>query len=270
MSFALRFLEDFRVPVQPSYVEWAEANIEFPPSVSANEPGPFSTRRRPYMREIIEAFRDPGVTDIIMPWGAQLGKTTALQVGLACRIEHDPQPCLWVMSTDKLAKSWEKFREKGIDSETLLVALEDALLAAYRKTPGAVEWARVDIDRDTGEMQVNQLVLAEGAELVTLPRPEPEIPEGVDPEEFEPPPPDIDWSAYGPEQIQPVSVTTDNFGRIAAQTAKQVVLQRIREAEIAFPRHAIDDVNVMRRKAFGQHGADGLGHVFLSLFQPIG
>ena len=122
-------------------------------------------------------------------------------------------------------------REKGIESEILLVALEDALLAAYRKTPGAVEWARVDIDRETGEMQVNRLVLPEGAELVTLPRPEPEIPEGVDPEEFEPPPPDIDWSAYGPEQIEPVSLTTENFGRIAAQTAKQVVLQRIREAE---------------------------------------
>ena len=122
-------------------------------------------------------------------------------------------------------------REKGINSETLLVALEDALLAAYRKTPGAVEWARVDIDRETGEMQVNQLVLPEGAELKTLPRPEPEIPEGVDPEEFEPPPPDIDWSAYGPDEMRPVSVTTDNFGRIAAQTAKQVILQRIREAE---------------------------------------
>ena len=122
-------------------------------------------------------------------------------------------------------------REKGISSEILLVALEDALLAAYRKTPGAVEWARVDIDRETGEMQVSRLVLPEGAELVTLPRPEPEIPEGVDPEEFEPPPPDIDWSAYGPDQIEPVSLTTENFGRIAAQTAKQVVLQRIREAE---------------------------------------
>jgi len=122
-------------------------------------------------------------------------------------------------------------REKGIDSETLLVALEDALLAAYRKTPDAVEWARVDIDRETGDMQVNQLLLPEGAELVTLPRPEPEIPEGVDPEEFEPPPPDIDWSAYGDDQIAPVSVSTDHFGRIAAQTAKQVILQRIREAE---------------------------------------
>ncbi len=72
-------------------------------------------------------------------------------------------------------------REKGISSEILLVALEDALLAAYRKTAGACEWARVDIDRETGDMQVSQLVLAEGRELVTLPRPEPEVPEGVDP-----------------------------------------------------------------------------------------
>ena len=122
-------------------------------------------------------------------------------------------------------------REKGIDSETLLVALEDALLAAYKKTPDAAEFARVEIDRETGEMRVFQLILPEGEELRTLPREEPEIPEGVDPEEYEPPPPDIDWAAYDDSEIQAIDVTPDNFGRIAAQTAKQVILQRIREAE---------------------------------------
>jgi N utilization substance protein A len=122
-------------------------------------------------------------------------------------------------------------REKGIDSETLLVALEDALLAAYKKTPDAAEFARVDIDRESGEMRVFQLILPEGEELRTLPREEPEIPEGVDPEEYEPPPPDIDWAAYEDSEIQAIDVTPDNFGRIAAQTAKQVILQRIREAE---------------------------------------
>ena len=122
-------------------------------------------------------------------------------------------------------------REKGIDSETLLVALEDALLAAYKKTPDAAEFARVEIDRESGEMRVFQLILPEGEELRTLPREEPEIPEGVDPEEYEPPPPDIDWAAYEDSEIQAIDVTPDNFGRIAAQTAKQVILQRIREAE---------------------------------------
>ena len=122
-------------------------------------------------------------------------------------------------------------REKGIDSETLIVALEDALLAAYKKTPQAAEHARVEIDREDGEMRVFELVLDEDEELKTLPQAEPEIPEGVNPEDFEPPAPEVDWSAYGPEKIHAVDVTTDNFGRIAAQTAKQVILQRIREAE---------------------------------------
>ncbi|MCU0307821.1 MAG: transcription termination factor NusA [Thermoleophilia bacterium] len=122
-------------------------------------------------------------------------------------------------------------REKGINSETLLTALEDALLAAYKKTPDAAEFARVEIDRESGEMRVLQLVLPEGAELRTLPQPEPEIPEGVNPEDVEPPPPLVDWEAYGDDEVAVVDVTTENFGRIAAQTAKQVILQRIREAE---------------------------------------
>ena len=122
-------------------------------------------------------------------------------------------------------------REKGIDSETLIVALEDALLAAYKKTPEAAEFARVEIDREDGEMRVFQLIPPEGEELRTLPREEPVIPEGVDPAEYEPPPPDIDWAAYDSSEIHAVDVSSDNFGRIAAQTAKQVILQRIREAE---------------------------------------
>jgi N utilization substance protein A len=122
-------------------------------------------------------------------------------------------------------------REKGIASETLLSALEDALLAAYKKTPGAADYARVEIDRESGEMRVLQLVLDEDEEPRTLPQPEPEIPEGVAPEDFVPPLPEIDWSAYDDSELEEVDVTTDNFGRIAAQTAKQVILQRIREAE---------------------------------------
>ena len=52
-------------------------------------------------------------------------------------------------------------REKGIDSETLIVALEEALLAAYRKTPNCAEFARVALDRDSGEMRVLRLDLEE-------------------------------------------------------------------------------------------------------------
>ncbi len=122
-------------------------------------------------------------------------------------------------------------REKGIDSETLLIALEDALLAAYKKTPESAPHARVEIDRETGDMRVFHLLVDEDAELRTLPQPEPVIPEGVDPEDFEAPEPEIDWDAYEDDEIEAIDVSRDNFGRIAAQTAKQVILQRIREAE---------------------------------------
>ncbi len=122
-------------------------------------------------------------------------------------------------------------REKGISSETLILALEDALLAAYKKTPDAVEFARVIIDRDEGDMRVLQLVLDEDEEPRTLPVVEQEWPEGGPPEDYVAPAPEIDWTAYDEEELEEVDVSTDNFGRIAAQTAKQVVLQRIREAE---------------------------------------
>ena len=50
-------------------------------------------------------------------------------------------------------------QEKGIDAETLMAALEDALLSAYKKTPGAAKYARVDLDRDTADFRVFELIL---------------------------------------------------------------------------------------------------------------
>src|ERR671923_2762375 len=50
-------------------------------------------------------------------------------------------------------------REKGISEEKLMVALEDALLSAYKKQPGAARYARVDMDRDSGDFRVFELIL---------------------------------------------------------------------------------------------------------------
>ena len=50
-------------------------------------------------------------------------------------------------------------QEKGIDGEVLMSALEDALLSAYRKTPGAAPYARVDLDRETADFRVFELIL---------------------------------------------------------------------------------------------------------------
>lgn len=87
--------------------------------------------------------------------------------------------------------------DKGISVETLFGALADALETAYKRMPDAHDYAWVIIDPETGEFRVMAQELDEEGEPV------------------------------GPE----FDVTPENFGRIAAQTAKQVMGQRIREVE---------------------------------------
>jgi transcription termination/antitermination protein NusA len=130
-------------------------------------------------------------------------------------------------------------REKGISEEKLMLALEDALLSAYKKQPGAARYARVRMDRDSGDFRVDELILPdeleeqlldEAEEAATLEerRVDPETGEVIVPEA-----PDIDPARLAEfmDQIDTRDVTPHDFGRIAAQTAKQVILQRIREAE---------------------------------------
>jgi N utilization substance protein A len=131
-------------------------------------------------------------------------------------------------------------KEKGIDGDTLITALEDALLAAYKKTAGAARHATVELD-DEGDFRVYSIEIPEDLEerlvdearehaLEELERLEAETGEKnhtlLSDEDLE-----LDWSQVPEEQIKREDVTPENFGRIAAQTAKQVILQRIREAE---------------------------------------
>ena len=55
-------------------------------------------------------------------------------------------------------------REKGIEPEKLMVALEDALLSAYKKQPGSAKYARVEIDRETADFRVIELIIPERLE----------------------------------------------------------------------------------------------------------
>ncbi len=87
-------------------------------------------------------------------------------------------------------------REKGISVDVLLDALANALVAAYKRMPGAAEEAVVAIDLDPFDIRVYAQELDEEGNVVR------------------------EWDD-----------TPKDFGRIAAQTAKQVILQRVREAE---------------------------------------
>ncbi len=87
-------------------------------------------------------------------------------------------------------------KDKGISVDTLLDALANALLAAYKRMADSEEFASVTIDPDTGDIRVYGQELDDDDNVIR------------------------EWD-----------VTPKDFGRIAAQTAKQVMTQRIREAE---------------------------------------
>ena len=144
------------------------------------------------------------------------------------------------MSQEIIDAVHEIERDKGIDEGALVAALEDALLAAYKKTPGATRHATVVMD-DLGEFRVYSIELPPDVEerlidearerkLEELERLEEETGERqhtlISDDDLE-----IDWSDIPENQVKREDVTPDGFGRIAAQTAKQVILQRIREEE---------------------------------------
>ncbi len=100
------------------------------------------------------------------------------------------------VSIDFLDALQQIAKDKGISVDTLLDALANALVAAYKRLPNAAEEAVVTVDPDTGEIRVYGQELDEDGNVVR------------------------EWDD-----------TPKDFGRIAAQTAKQVMTQRIREAE---------------------------------------
>ncbi|MHB1420198.1 MAG: transcription termination factor NusA [Bacillota bacterium] len=108
--------------------------------------------------------------------------------------------------------------ERGIASEVLLEAIEAALISAYKKNFGSLQNVRVQVDRTSGEIKV--FARKEVVEEVSDPRAEVSLESARDKN-----------PGYELGDIIESEVTPRDFGRIAAQTAKQVVVQRIREAE---------------------------------------
>jgi len=122
------------------------------------------------------------------------------------------------MNTDFIEALAEIEREKGIGKEVLIEAIEAALISSYKRNFNTAQNVRVDINRLTGVIRVFARKTV--------------VDEVLDPR--------LEISLYAAREINPnysmddiveIEVTPRDFGRIAAQTAKQVVTQRIREAE---------------------------------------
>ncbi len=108
--------------------------------------------------------------------------------------------------------------DRGLDREVIFEAIEAALVSAYKRNYGSVSNVTAEVDRETGEMKI--YAEKEVVEEVMNPHTEVALEEA---RQYEP-------EAQLGDVIRVPSVP-DEFGRIAAQTAKQVILQRIREAE---------------------------------------
>jgi len=109
-------------------------------------------------------------------------------------------------------------KEKGISRDVLIEAIEAALVSAYKRNFNQAQNVRVDLNLDTGTMKV--LARKEVVDEVFDPRLEISLNEArlMNPN-------------YEVGDVVELEVTPKDFGRIAAQTAKQVVTQRVREAE---------------------------------------
>ncbi|OCA85437.1 transcription termination/antitermination protein NusA [Bacillus sp. FJAT-27225] len=109
-------------------------------------------------------------------------------------------------------------RDKGISRDVLIEAIEAALISAYRRNFNQAQNVRIDLNMQTGTMRV--FARKEVVDQVFDPRLEISIDEArlINPN-------------YQVEDVVEMEVTPKDFGRIAAQTAKQVVTQRVREAE---------------------------------------
>ena len=109
-------------------------------------------------------------------------------------------------------------KEKGITKDVIMDAIESALVSAYKKNYGTAANVRVEMNEENGDVEVlmQQDVVEEVEDEATQ----------ISLEEAS----EID-PRYEPGDIVEYQVTPKDFGRIAAQTAKQVVVQRLREAE---------------------------------------
>ena len=121
------------------------------------------------------------------------------------------------MNADFISAIQELGKEKGIDPELLFQAVDDALVAAYKKNTGTNQNVRVEMNKETGEIHVyaQRTVVegeADGINEMTL-----EDAQAINPQ-------------YLAGDIVEVEVTPKNFGRIAAQNAKQFVVQRMRQS----------------------------------------
>jgi phage terminase large subunit GpA-like protein len=126
-----------------SRTDWAVANIVL------DEPdnrGPFRLVGREYVREPLDSFGDPAITDGVVVWGTQSGKTVLLMAGVGSSVVLDQVRVLWVMPT---ISNGQKF------SRTRLMPM----LRASREIARLIPRGQTRYDFKTLEMQLGKSII---------------------------------------------------------------------------------------------------------------
>lgn len=153
------------------------------------------------------------------------------------------------MTSEFIAAINQIAAERGIDKEEIFVALEEAILVAYKKEKYGLEvpeedelsnWS-VELNRESGEFKL----IASKEVVKKVKNPEKEI--SLSEAEM------ISPSVEVGDSIQ-IEMPSEDFGRIAAQTAKQVILQKIRESE---------------KEAVISEYSDKVGEIYTALMQRM-
>ena len=99
--WSANFFDFFKVRAPVPLSQWADEH-RIVPAVGGAEPGPWRTSRAPYMRQIMDDITDPGVRQIVVCSGIQLGKTELLLNTCMYHMIHEPCPMMLVEPSDDL------------------------------------------------------------------------------------------------------------------------------------------------------------------------
>jgi phage terminase large subunit GpA-like protein len=103
----------FRFTRPPDVTKWAVENLTLPREMAPKSPGPFSTRNRPWQRELLEPWHpESGVRKFTVAAGVQIFKTTGMVIGGSYRLRYAPMPAMYVygMSADAAKRELGKKR----------------------------------------------------------------------------------------------------------------------------------------------------------------
>lgn len=132
-------MEAWKPPANLNPWQWAEANLELSNRATAF-PGRYSTEQTPYVRDVLEAFKDPAIRQISLCWSAQSSKTMTMLVMLGYVVDQDPGPVLLVQSSKDGAVSFSKNRLQPL--------LEDSPILAKHKTGDRFDFSAAEMRLD--------------------------------------------------------------------------------------------------------------------------